>query len=150
MHLWAREAHWPRSLRPQWETEYFLPYQEKRTSQSSAITALRKLRKEIPAIQQPSDYNHSGPEAFQERKLRVWKPGSYLRCIWKKGFHWAQTLLFSHTQKTRNSLTWDIWFSLINNNLLMFRQPVLCCKTGSSPDLLSSSLRVTWHAASQA
>ena len=28
-----------------------------------------------------------------------------------------------------NSLAWDIWFSLINNNLLMFRLPGFCCKT---------------------
>ena len=27
-----------------------------------------------------------------------------------------------------NSLTWDIWFSLINSNLLMFQLPGLCCK----------------------
>ena len=26
-------------------------------------------------------------------------------------------------------INWDIWFSLINNNLLMFRLPALCCKT---------------------
>ena len=32
-------------------------------------------------------------------------------------------------RKTQNSLTWDIWFSLINNNLFMFGLPALCCKT---------------------
>ena len=32
-------------------------------------------------------------------------------------------------RKVLNSLTWDIWFSLINNNLLMLRLPALCCKT---------------------
>ena len=32
-------------------------------------------------------------------------------------------------RKVLNSLTWDIWLPLINNNLLMFRLPVLCCKT---------------------
>ena len=31
--------------------------------------------------------------------------------------------------KGLNSLTWDIWFSLINNNLLMLSLPALCCKT---------------------
>ena len=32
-------------------------------------------------------------------------------------------------RKVLNSLTWDIWFSLINNNLLMLRLPALCRKT---------------------
>ena len=31
-------------------------------------------------------------------------------------------------RKTLNSLTWDVWFSLMNSNLLMFWLPVLCCK----------------------
>ena len=40
--------------------------------------------------------------------------------------------------------TWDIWFSLINNNLLVFRLPAFCCKTplqpGSSRHLLGAVL----------
>ena len=32
-------------------------------------------------------------------------------------------------RKVLNSLTWDIWFSLINNTLLMFRLFAVCCKT---------------------
>ena len=32
-------------------------------------------------------------------------------------------------RKALNSLTWDIWFSSITNNLLMFRLSALCCKT---------------------
>ena len=48
---------------------------------------------------------------------------------------------------TLNSLIWDIWFSLTNNHLLMFRLPALCCRTsvypGSHPPPRSSSLRVT-------
>ena len=32
-------------------------------------------------------------------------------------------------RKALNSLTWDIWFSLTNNNLLLLRLPALCCKT---------------------
>ena len=31
-------------------------------------------------------------------------------------------------RKALNSLTWNIWFSLINNNLLMSRLPALCYK----------------------
>ena len=53
-------------------------------------------------------------------------------------------------RKALNSLTWDIWFSLINNNLLMFRLPAPCCKTSSQSDWQrphpNSSLRVTWDA----
>ena len=32
-------------------------------------------------------------------------------------------------RKALNSLTWDIWFSQFNSNLLMFCLPGLCCKT---------------------
>ena len=31
-------------------------------------------------------------------------------------------------RKELNSLTWGIWFSLINSNLLMFQLPGVCCK----------------------
>ena len=37
--------------------------------------------------------------------------------------------IFPIHRKALNSLTQDIWFSLINSNLLMFRLPGLCCKT---------------------
>ena len=36
-------------------------------------------------------------------------------------------------RKVLNSLTWEFWFSLINNNLLMFRLSSLCCKTSVKP-----------------
>ena len=36
--------------------------------------------------------------------------------------------IFPYMEKL-NSLNWDIWFPLINNNLLMFRPLALCCKT---------------------
>ena len=39
------------------------------------------------------------------------------------------TLLHLPTQrKALNSFTWKTWFSLIHNNLFMFRRPALCCK----------------------
>ena len=45
-------------------------------------------------------------------------------------------------RKALNSLTWDIWFSLINNNLWRSWLPGLCCKTpiypGFSPRLLGA------------
>ena len=60
-------------------------------------------------------------------------------------------------RKVLNSLTWDIWLSLINNNLLVFRLPVLCCKLLYKltppphllPQRLPSSFKVTWNAVCQ-
>ena len=51
-----------------------------------------------------------------------------LRCIHKEWFQWTQTLRLHIYRKAPSSLTWDIWFSLINGNLLMFQLPALCCK----------------------
>ena len=65
----------------------------------------------------------------------------------KKWFQQTQTLASSHTQKSSNSLTWYIWFSLINNNFLLFRLPAPCCKLlhnltppSASLELFSESL----------
>ena len=44
-------------------------------------------------------------------------------------FSEPRLLHLPQNRKALNSLTWDIQLSLINNNLLMFRLPVLCCKT---------------------
>ena len=52
----------------------------------------------------------------------------YLRCISKEWFQWAQTLYLLIHRKALNSLTWDIWFSLINSTLLMFQLPGLYWK----------------------
>ena len=40
----------------------------------------------------------------------------------------TERLNWTH-RKVLNSLTWDIWFSLTDNNLLTFRLLALCCKT---------------------
>ena len=55
-------------------------------------------------------------------------------------------------RKALNSLTWDTWFSLNPNNLLIFRLLTLCYKLLYILTLPpgSSSLRVTWDHASQA
>ena len=52
--------------------------------------------------------------------------------------HWqADSLLLSHQgslpidSKVQNSVTWDIWLSLIYNNLFKFRLPAFCCKTST-------------------
>ena len=42
-------------------------------------------------------------------------------------------------RKALNSLTWGIWFSIINSNILTFRLPALCCKT---PIYYGSPLRL--------
>ena len=54
-----------------------------------------------------------------------------------------------------NSLTWDIWFSLINNNLVLFRLAAPLLQNFSINWLLPSPLqsrspRVTWDPVSQA
>ena len=53
--------------------------------------------------------------------------------------------IYSHTEKSLNFFPWHTWFSLINNNLLVFRLPAPCCKMpiypGFSPPQ-NSSLRV--------
>ena len=43
--------------------------------------------------------------------------------------------IFPYIEKPLNSLTWDIWFPLINNNLLLFRLPALCVKFLYNPAL---------------
>ena len=52
-----------------------------------------------------------------------------LRCTSKEWFQRARTHASFHTQKSTNSLTWNTKFSLINNDLLMFGLPALCCKS---------------------
>ena len=95
--------------------------------------ALRKLRKErIPAIWQPSDCNHCLWWAL--RKLRMWEHrilapenwGAYQR----NDFSDPRVLHFPTHKKKKalNSLTWDFWFSLIENHLLMFQLPIVYCK----------------------
>ena len=55
----------------------------------------------------------------------------------RKDFSEPKLLHLPIYRKALNSLTWVIWFSLINNNLLMFRLPAICRQTslysGSSP-----------------
>ena len=49
-----------------------------------------------------------------------------LRWISKAWFQWL--LHITIHRRVLHSLTRDVWFSLINNNLLTFRQPSLCGK----------------------
>ena len=64
------------------------------------------------------------------REFRLEKTTEYgprwLRYVSKKWFQWSQTLASSH-RKVLNSLTWEVCFSLMNSNILMFQLPVLFC-----------------------
>ena len=55
----------------------------------------------------------------------------------RKDFREPKLLHLPIYRKALNFLTWVIWFSLINNKLLMFRLPAICLQTslysGSSP-----------------
>ena len=48
-----------------------------------------------------------------------WRKAGYwswmVRCLSKEWVQWAQTLASSHIKKSTRSLTWDVWFSLINS-----------------------------------
>ena len=82
--------------------------------------------------------------ASAEELARVWKhrilgpdrQGAYQG----NNFSEPRLLHLPVHRKTPSSLPWFIWFSLINNNLLLFRLLAFCCKTfistGSSPPLL--------------
>ena len=70
----------------------------------------------------------------------------------RNDFSEPRLLHFPIHRKALNSLTWDTWFSLNPNNLLMFTILALCYKLLYILTLPpgSSSLRVTWDHASQA
>ena len=51
-----------------------------------------------------------------------------LRFILKERFQWDQSFTSSHTYKSAKFLNLG-YLVLINNHILMFRLPILCCKT---------------------
>ena len=63
-------------------------------------------------------------ECEKHRKLARDRWGAYEG----KDFSEPRFLYLPTHRKALNSFTWDIWFSLINNNLLMFRLPALNTK----------------------
>ena len=98
-----------------------------------ALRALRIETRCLPSCTQllQSPHNPTPPlcplRGLGMRKLRILAPvswGAYQR----DDFSEPRPLHLPIHRKALNSLTWDIWFSLINNNLLMFRLPGLCCK----------------------
>ena len=58
------------------------------------------------------------------RMHRILAPGSW-GAYQRNDFNEPWLLHLSIHRKALNSLTWDVWFSLINSNLLMFRLPCL-------------------------
>ena len=115
--------------------------------------ALRELRKEkIPAIYQASDCSHAPRWAL--RKLRMWRhriltPDSQDQ---RNDFSEPRLLHVPIRRKVLTLLTWDIWFSFINNHHLMFRLSAfivkLLYKLVAPLPPWSCSLRVTWDAVS--
>ena len=93
-----------------------------------------------------------GNSGCEKRVLAPDSWGAYQR----NDFSEPRLLHLPMHSKALNSLTWVIWFSLINSNVLMFRLPAICCKTsltyGSTPPSPPPwlSFRVTWDAVSQA
>ena len=90
----------------------------------------RKLRKEntchLEAVRLKPQPMVS-PEETQDVTRQGTSPRQ-LRCISREWFQWARLLHHPTYRKALNSLTWGIWFSIINSNLLTFRLPALCCK----------------------
>ena len=51
----------------------------------------------------------------------------------RNDFHEPRLLHLPVHRKELNSLTWNVWFPLINSNILMFRLPAFCFKTSEWP-----------------
>ena len=107
-------------------------------SESSVIPGLQMWISEprghpgrsISALQQPSATPQSEPcwACGGCEKDRKEAPDSW-DAYERNDFSEPTLLHFSPTHKrVLNLITWDIWFSLIDNNILMFRLPALCCK----------------------
>ena len=61
------------------------------------------------------------------RKPRILAPESW--CAYERNdFSEPKLLHLPIHRKVLNSLTWDVWFSLVNSNFLMHWLPGLCCK----------------------
>ena len=64
---------------------------------------------------------------FRMERSRILAPESW-GAFQRNDFSEPSLLHVPTHRKALTSLTWDVWFSLINSNLLMFRLPGLCCK----------------------
>ena len=115
--------------------------------------ALRKLRIETGCPPSSSQPFHPTQQCtlrrLRMRKHRLLGPDSW-GAYKRNDFNELRLLHLPIHRKALNSLTWNVWFSLINSNLSMFRLPGLCCKTpmypGSSLTSLEQPLRAICEA----
>ena len=91
-------------------------------------------RKIIFAVYQPSDYSHSlqplplvSPKELRMWKHRILAPGSW-DAYQRNDFSEPRLLHLPIYRRVLNFLTWDILFSSINSQFLMFWLPALCYK----------------------
>ena len=99
-----------------------LPLQNLRSPGNVIFPANSGKKKKYLLSSQPSDCSHSPRWAL--RQLRMWKyhmlaPGSW-GAHQRTDFSEPRLLYLPIHRKALYSLTWDIWFSLINDNLFMF------------------------------
>ena len=138
---------------------------KQRMSQSSAIAALLRELVSPEGTQEGKNTCHLAairlqplpmvtPEETLDMKTQDTGPRQ-LSAYQRNDFSEPRPLHSSHIRKALNSLTCTFWFSLINNHLwcsdyLPFVAKFLYVLAPPSPPARSSSLRVTWDAASRA
>ena len=104
-------SHWAITLQPPW------------------WWALRELRIETGYL--PSSSQQLQPPRWCIQRLRMRKHRILVPDSWgayQRNDFSEPRLLHLPIYRKVNSLTWDVWFSLINRNLLMFWLLALCCK----------------------
>ena len=113
---------------------------------------LRAFRKKNTCYQQPWGCSHS--LQWAPRELRMWKTqDTQIAEVHRKGMILASPdSHFPTHRKVLNPLTWNTWFSFINNDPLMLKPSDLCCGEGNGNPLQCSCLgnprdRGTWWAA---
>ena len=77
------------------------------------------------SLQPPPTVHSEGIQDVENRILALDSSGAHQRNV----FIEPRLLHLPIHRKALNSLTWDVWFSLINSNLLIFRLPGFCCKS---------------------
>ena len=111
-------------------------------SQSSAVVALQQVLMSPEGTHEGKEYllwssfrQQPSPEVSPEETQDVKNKGYWALIIAEVQVHTKGVISASPEshlpiyRKLLTSLTWDIWFSLINNNFLTFRLPAHCCKT---------------------
>ena len=97
---------------------------------TAATARAPRKEKNTWGIWQPPGCSHSLRWALRNsgcEKCRILTPDSW-DAYERNDFSEPRLSHLSLPRKSLNSLTWDIWFSLINNNCLMFKLPAPYCK----------------------